>query len=170
MLEESKISPGDVEEITAFIGPYAYGVVGRPFEPGRSPQASAQFNLQYAIASLMVRGPLMLEHYEDGAVLHDGVLGFLRRVHVVEDPSIDTEFRSRLSISLRGGSRVEVECGPPRGHPENPMSRDEVIEKFMRNARRSSRPLDDGTAKEVVGRVLRMESMGDVKELVELLA
>jgi 2-methylcitrate dehydratase PrpD len=170
MLEESKISPGDVEEITAFIGPYAYGVVGRPFEPGRSPQASAQFNLQYAIASLMVRGPLMLEHYEDGAVLHDGVLGFLRRVHVVEDPSIDTEFRSRLSISLRGGSRVEVECGPPRGHPENPMSRDEVIEKFMRNARRSSRPLDDGAAKEVVGRVLRMESMGDVKELVELLA
>jgi hypothetical protein len=50
------------------------------------------------------------------------------------------------------------------------MSRDEVIEKFMRNARRSSRPLDDGAAKEVVGRVLRMESMGDVKELVELLA
>ncbi|MGC8969498.1 MAG: MmgE/PrpD family protein [Conexivisphaera sp.] len=170
LLEESRISPGDVEGITAFIGPYAYGVVGRPFEPGRIPQVSAQFNLQYALANVIVRGSPALEHYDEGAVLHEGALRFLPRVRVAEDRSIDTEFRSRLSITLRGGAREEFECGPPRGHPDNPISRDELIRKFLDAVRRSSRPLDDSTAREIIDRVLSMESMSTVRELVELLA
>ncbi|MGB9733346.1 MAG: MmgE/PrpD family protein [Conexivisphaera sp.] len=169
-VENSEISPEDVEEITAFIGPYAYGVAGRPFEQGDVPQASAQFNLQYAIANVIVRGRPSLEHYDNKSVLHGGVLKFLRRVHVVEDPSIDTEFRSRLSITLKGGNHLDVECGPPRGHPDNPVSSNDIVDKFIRIVGYSSKPLTVEAAKEVAHLVMGMDSMSDVRELIELLA
>mgnify|MGYP001773058987 CR=1 FL=1 len=168
-MERSGISPEDVEKITAFIGPYAYGIAGRPFEPGDIPQASAQFNLQYAIADVVVRGHPSLEHFDGKSVLHDGVLRFLRRVRVVEDPSIDTEFRSRISMTLRGGSHLDVECGPPRGHPDNPVGSKEIVEKFIRTSGYSSKPLGMDAAKELVRLVMRMDSMGDLRELIELL-
>ena len=55
------------------------------------------------------------------------------------------------------------------GHPENPISKQDLFNKFKDCARYSVRSLTEGQMERVIGMVDRLEEVEDVREIVRLL-
>lgn len=167
--EKHKIEAEDISEVIATVGPYAYNVAGQPFKDVKYPQVKAQFNIYYGLANALVRGNPRLEHYTEKYILAPEIQNFLHKVKVVEDKTIDTEFKAEVQIKLKDGKIYHKLCGPPKGHPENPITRDDIIAKFNGCAKFSTKPLSDEIIREVQEKILSLDKMADIKELIKLL-
>ncbi|MEM2320871.1 MAG: MmgE/PrpD family protein [Candidatus Bathyarchaeia archaeon] len=167
--EEYKISAEDVNEVVVIVGPYAYNLAGQPFKDAADPKVKSQFNVQYGVANVLVRGRPKLEHYTEKYIFDAKIQNFLPKVKVVEDKSIDTEFKAEVHVKLKSGKIYRKLCGPPKGHPENPITREDVIVKFHGCVGFSSKPLFDTTIKDILEKVLNLEKVDNIKEIISLL-
>jgi 2-methylcitrate dehydratase PrpD len=167
--EKYKITPGDVSEVIATVGSYAYNLVGHPFKVGDNIQVNAQFNIQYGVSNVLVRGKPSLEHYTEKYILDREVQNFIPKVKIVEDKTIDTEFKAELQIKLKGGETYRKLCGPPKGHPDNPIAQEDLMVKFEDCAKFSPKPLTDEIMRKVQDKILNLDKVADIKELIELL-
>lgn len=73
--------------------------------------------------------------------------------------------KNTLAITLRDGRTLERECRSARGDPSNPLSREELVARFLRTAGPVMRP---GTAQPAVDLLARLETLDDVRELMPL--
>ena len=66
------------------------------------------------------------------------VLRLYERVQICEDPRLTELFprlwASRVTLETNDGRVLEAEVTTPRGEPANPLSRDDIVEKFRRLA------------------------------------
>jgi 2-methylcitrate dehydratase PrpD len=101
----------------------------------------AQFSLPYTCAQIL-RGTAIGAQWFDPSQLHDpDVLALAARVHVTTDPEVEAERRvnpallkSRVSIELKDGRRFNLLRAIAHGHPDDPLSDQELREKFERLA------------------------------------
>lgn len=70
-----------------------------------------------------------------------------------------------MRVHTRDGRTIELDEIPNRGHPDRPLSDDEVREKFLRNA---TRRLDRGAAEKLLDVVWRLDELDSVAELAAL--
>ena len=71
-----------------------------------------------------------------------------------------------VSVVLKDGTRYTYTATIAKGHPENPMSEFEVLDKFRSNTKESLAP---GRCEALIGAVQRLESMDNVREPTDLL-
>lgn len=130
LCKEAKILPEEVDSIRIEMPPEAYDYVGGPFEPGNSPQVSAQFNAAYNVATAVKHRRFGLEHLESQAIQDPEVLALVDRVTIVtnDDPY---EFGPvTVTIKLRSGRTYVRRITTMKGHPANPMTDSECMEKL----------------------------------------
>jgi len=168
--EEYGINPADVDEVIVTVGPYTYNLVGQHFIGARDPRIKAQFSLYYAVSNVLVRGRPKLEHYTEKYILDPEIQSFSQKVKVIEDKTIDTEFRAEIQVKLKNGKIYHKVCGPPKGHPENPITQEDIIIKFRDCATFSSKPLSEGLIKDIQEKVFSLDKIEDIKEIIELLS
>lgn len=107
-----------------------------------------------------------LEQFLPDRLTDPSVDAFARdRVRVVTDPSLP-ETGTSVVVTLTDGAVVRHRLDVPRGDAEDPMSRDQVVEKFH-DARAGL--LDDGRAARVLELLDDLDGLGDVGELTALL-
>jgi 2-methylcitrate dehydratase PrpD len=128
---------------------------------------AAQFSLPFAVASALVGGRQGLDLFGDAARADRRILTLAERVRDEVDPALPfpLSFGGRLVVLTRGGRAVEVEELVNRGHPDRPLSDDEVVEKFLGCA---TRRLDSGTAEKLVETLMRLDELDSVRELAGL--
>ncbi|MCL6646290.1 MAG: MmgE/PrpD family protein [Dehalococcoidia bacterium] len=125
---------------------------------------------------------LLSTHYCVAAILHDRALTLAQFEPArYEDPALRrfaaerVEMRADDSLSgvqavveaeLADGSRISARCDHPRGAPENPLARAEIEEKFRLYAKGRLAP---ARIEEAIGAVARLEELGSVARLMDLL-
>ena len=136
--ERHAIRPDEIVEIRCQT---AAGPVPRLWEPlaaKHRPQNgyAAKFSLPYLIAVILVTGRAGLAEFTDEAVQDEAVLRVAARVGYDIDPAIDypRQFVGRVRITLSDGRVVEERQDRPRGGPDLPMTREELVAKFRGNA------------------------------------
>src|SRR5499426_4167078 len=92
--------------------------VGWPYKP--EGLTSAQLNLPYCVATLLIEGDVFVEQFTEAAVTDRGRIELSRKVEVVEDPAITARgarFRHmvRVDVYLRDGSMHTETREAPRG-------------------------------------------------------
>ncbi len=119
----------------------AAGPLPRLWEPLAAKQAppngyAAKFSLPYLLASILVRGRAGLADFTDEAAREESVRRVAARVFYDVDPSIDypRHFIGHVAIRLTDGTLLEERQDHPRGGPDFPMSREELVAKFRANA------------------------------------
>jgi 2-methylcitrate dehydratase PrpD len=164
------VRAGDVAEVRCFVPPAVTGIVCEPAAAKARPLTTyaAQFSLPFAVASAMVGGREGLDLFGAEALADRRVLALAERVRSVPDPTLPFPgaYPGRVRVVLRDGRVREAEEPINRGHPDRPLSDDEVEEKFARNARRR---LDPGSVAKVAWVVRRLEQAGSMEELAALL-
>ena len=95
-----------------------------------------KFSLQYSTAAMLVHGRVGLATYTPEALADDRVLDLARKVRyeIKEYASYPAAFPGGVRIVLRDGETIEADLPHQLGAPENPMTAEQVREKFRENA------------------------------------
>jgi 2-methylcitrate dehydratase PrpD len=136
--DEHGIRAGDVAAVRCRT---AAGPLPRLWEPLASKHAppngyAAKFSLPYLVAVILVKGRAGLAEFADDAVRDAEVLGLARRVTYELDPTIDypRQFVGDVEVTLTSGRVIRERRDRPRGGPDAPLTRQEVVAKFVGNA------------------------------------
>lgn len=159
-----EIGADDVEELVALVpGDVAVGLVLEPAERKQRPTTpyDAKFSLPYCIAALLVRGELGVNAFTAAAIEDEQVLEIAAKVTY---EVVEFENGNDLSGGIRakaGGRNLEARVLRPRGGPANPLSEEELREKFGRNA---SLALADDEVQRLLDTLAKLEdhSVADV--------
>ncbi len=94
-----------------------------------------KFSLQFQMAIGVLERAAGIAQFVDAKVRESRTRAMLERVFVHVDPEIDAlgynEMRMTVAIILKDGRRLFGRADKAKGHPKNPMSRDDLKEKFM---------------------------------------
>ncbi len=133
------IKPADVKELVCEV---AEGTVHRLWEPLASKQRppngyAAKFSTPFILASGFVRGGVGLDAFTDAAVHDPAVLALASKVRYVIDPAnpYPNAFTGHIRAVLNDGRVVEERQPHFRGGAQEPLTRADIEEKFMLNAR-----------------------------------
>ena len=132
---------------------------------------SAQLNLPFCVATLLLRGDVFVDEFTPEAVHDESRIALSRKVEVVHDPAITalgSKFRHkvRVEVHFTDGSREEETREAPRGSEQSFASSDEIVEKFRKLTRSTMKPSQQD---EVIGIVLGMEEIDDMVRLPQAL-
>jgi 2-methylcitrate dehydratase PrpD len=143
--------------------------VGWPYRP--EGLTSAQLNLPYCVATLLIEGDVFVEQFTEQAVHDSDRIALSRKVSVVEEPAITARgarFRHmvRVDVHLTDGSVHSETREAPRGSEHSFAPAEDIVEKF-RKLTRAALPKSQQDA--LVDAMLNVERLADAKELVRLL-
>ncbi|WP_423961522.1 MmgE/PrpD family protein [Bradyrhizobium sp.] len=129
--------PEDVVEIVCEV---AEGTVHRLWEPladkQRPPNGySAKFAVPYLLATGFVHGGVGLGAFTEGAIRDQRVLDLASKVKFVIDPEnpYPDNYTGHISATMRDGSVIEERQPYLRGGAQEPLRRQDVVDKFVLN-------------------------------------
>src|SRR6202790_320176 len=135
----ARVTADDVVEMVCEVGE---GTVHRLWEPLAAKQHpkngyAGKFSTPYCIAAGFVRGTVGLSDFSDAAVRDPAVLALAAKVRYAIDPKnpYPKNFTGHIRATLRDGSVAEGRQPYMRGGAQEPLSRADVEEKFLLNAR-----------------------------------
>src|SRR5437763_2302263 len=132
------IKPEDVTEIVCEV---AEGTVHRLWEPLADKQRprngyAAKFAVPYLLATGFVHGGVGLGAFTESAIRDERVLALAAKVKFVIDPDnpYPNNYTGHLCATLSDGSVLEERQPFLRGGAQEPLTRQDVIDKFALNA------------------------------------
>lgn len=132
----------------------------------------AKFSMEFCMAILLVDGKADQTRFTDAVVNRTDVQDMISRVRFYTDPEAEKagydKMTTILKITLKDGRVISGRADFGKGSPTNPMSYDEVAEKFLGCAEFAEWPMPK--AKQVVELVHKLEDVSDVRSLTALLS
>jgi 2-methylcitrate dehydratase PrpD len=168
LIKKLDISPEDVKSIEVGVNEGILLHGGTIFEP--TEVIEAQFSLRFSLALRLLKRSNDFRFYLDPKLWSDAaILAVGKKITLVADPSAqgDRRFACRIKIKCNGGEVVEGELAAPKGTSRNPLSKDEVTEKFLKMG---SAVLPNEKLRQVVEKIDNVETEGNMSSLVGLLA
>ncbi|SRR5579883_1299936 len=134
-----RVKAEDVVEMICDVGE---GTVHRLWEPLAFKQRPAngyagKFSTPYCVAAGFLRGNVGLSDFSDAAVRDPAVLAIASKVRYRIDPQnpYPKNFTGHIRATLRDGSVVEERQPHMRGGAQEPLTRTDIEQKFLLNAR-----------------------------------
>jgi aconitate decarboxylase len=143
--------------------------VGWPYRP--EGLTSAQLNLPFCVATLLLEGDVFVEQFTPKAVDDPVRIALSRKVEVLHDPAITAQgsaFRHKVSVDihLRDGSLESETREAPRGSEQSFATPGEIVEKFRKLTRHAMSATRQAA---LVDAVLDLDGLPDSRRLAELL-
>jgi 2-methylcitrate dehydratase PrpD len=143
--------------------------VGWPYRP--EGLTSAQLNLPFCVATLLLEGDVFVDQFKPEAVEDRARIELSRKVEVVHDPAITAQgsayrHKVRVDVHLRDGTVEGETREAPRGSEQSFASEAEIVDKFRKLARQV---MSERRQTALIEAVLGMEQLADGKRLAELL-
>ena len=161
---EHKINFADVAKMEVNIPPLRYA---RHYAAEVKTGLRGKFAINYVVAMCFLDGKLEIATFTDEKVNQPQVQDAFSKVKVIVDESIpEPGPYCPVSVELKDGRRHSYTAKIAKGDPRNPMTEAEVTEKFLSNSKAA---ISAARAKEVIAAVNRLESIGNVKTIVDLL-
>jgi 2-methylcitrate dehydratase PrpD len=97
-----------------------------------------KFSMEYCVAAAVLDGAVRLRSFDEDQVQRPAAQQLLRRVSIVHPPEAKawTSPSTRVTVRLRDSSALRAEVTRERGSPGDPLSWDELVEKYRDCARR----------------------------------
>jgi 2-methylcitrate dehydratase PrpD len=170
MQEKIPFGPDDVDEIVVHGSHVTVEHVGWPYEP--QGLTSAQLNLPFCVATLLLEGDVFVGQFSDEVVNDKNRIALSRKVRVVHDPSITergSNYRHmvRVDVKLKDGTRLEETVEAPRGSERSFASEADIVGKFMKLA---THTVARDKADAVVNAVLGAEKLAHAEAIAQALA
>jgi 2-methylcitrate dehydratase PrpD len=161
---EHNIRFSDVAKIAVSIPPLRYQ---RHYHPEIKTGLRGKFAINYVVALCILDGKLEIETFTDAKANHPQVQEALNKVQVIVDETIpEPGPYCPVTVELKDGTRFAYTARIAKGHPENPMTENEVLDKFRSNAKSV---ISEKQSKELIATVRKLETVNDVRKLVDLL-
>lgn len=171
LVEEKSVTPEELAEIKVTLTPSAYNLTGKPFEYGDNPKISAMYSIQYCVANALLRKSCKLRHFDESSVREPKIMEFIERVHTFSNPALDkrNQLATEMEVRMRDGAVYHKSVDFPRGVSENPLTKEELMEKFQDCVSYGGKPLPQENIERIISLVGTLEEVDDVRSLIPLL-
>jgi 2-methylcitrate dehydratase PrpD len=161
---ENKFDFADVAGIEVSIPPERYK---RHYHAEVKTGLRGKFAINYVVAMGILDGKLEIATFTDEKANRPLSQEALRKVKVIVDESIpEPGPYCPVSVELKNGTRFTYTARTAKGDPRNPMSEEEVLEKFRSNAKSV---ISDQQTEELLATMKNLEKLDKVGKMVELL-
>ena len=137
-VEGRTFAPEEIAEVVVSVPEPWVPIVLEPAGEKKTPRSAyeGKFSLQYAVASMLVRGHVGVTDFTEAAIADPDVLAVAAKVwHERGDFATYPEaFPGAARVVLASGKTFERMLPYQKGAPENPWSADDVRAKFRANA------------------------------------
>jgi 2-methylcitrate dehydratase PrpD len=168
LIREHGIKEKDVKEVEVHTSPVGYDTVGHPFEIRDNPQVDGQFSIPYTVAVAIQRGKVVLDDFEEAVVLQPRNAELAKKVVVQGDKSLP-KWSTVVTFQTLSGKSFSKRIDVMKGHPQNPLTREEFLEKFRDCARHAAKPIKSERLEEILASLESIEKIKDMNQLVKLI-
>jgi 2-methylcitrate dehydratase len=135
LVHEYDLAPEHVQRVTVHTLSRAAKILSDPSKYDPRTRETADHSLPYVLAAALVDRQVTPGSFTMEKILNPRIREQLRKVELVGDPEIDASFpklqRTIVKITLTDGRTLTHQLEFPKGDPRNPLSDQEVEEKFM---------------------------------------
>jgi 2-methylcitrate dehydratase PrpD len=161
--------PDDIERIVVHGSKATVEHTGWTYKP--EGMTSAQLNLSYCVATLLLEGDVFVDQFRDDMVADPTRMALAKRVQVVEDPNITalgSKFRHKVSVDvhLKDGTLLQETVEAPRGSEKTFATAADIQAKFVKLTRRV---LPQPQIERVMSLMLDLENLPDISVLTKAL-
>jgi len=169
LIRKYNIKAEDIEEATLYLHRgHLDTFMGQPFKIGDFPHANAAFSCQFMAANALLRGSVKPEHFSEESVRDPQINTLTKKIKLAELPDVQ-DLSAKLAVKMKDGRELSEFNDAPKGDPvRNPMSKDEIIDKFMANVD-FSQTVSTDNAQKVLKLLENLEELDSVNKIVELL-
>jgi 2-methylcitrate dehydratase PrpD len=161
-MKEHKFEAGDIASIHVDASPPGWQIC-TPKELKWNPRtvAECQFSLPYVVATVAYDKKIFLDSYTPQAMARRDVRELMSRISVSEDKSLPS-LAARIHTTLKDGRKLSKETIYMKGHPRNPLTEQELVDKFMMCVPYSAYKISDEVADNVIRAILNLDEVADV--------
>jgi 2-methylcitrate dehydratase PrpD len=162
--QEHRIDFANVAKIEVRIPPLRYQ---RHFHAEVKTGLRGKFAINYVVALCILDGKLEIETFTDARANNPQVQEALRKVQVIIDETIpEPGPYCPVSVELKDGTRFSHTAKIAKGHPENPMTESEILDKFRGNTKSV---IAQGHCEQLIATIQKLEAVDNVRTVVDLL-
>jgi 2-methylcitrate dehydratase PrpD len=156
----------DVDEIVhvqLVASPIVGSIVAEPRARKLRPATviDAKFSAYFTTALAFTEGQVTLGAFTADRLDDSGLLALADRIEFEADPSLDTS-SGRVAVSTTRGATLVHEVTALAGSPANPLSREQLVDKFIDCARHAVCPFDASSGRRFAEQILRLEEVDSV--------
>ncbi|MFC1917911.1 MmgE/PrpD family protein [Chloroflexota bacterium] len=170
LMREHHIASEDINQITVFVAGMAQTLC-EPLEVQRKPATSqdASRSLPYLVAVAATKGGVIVKDIAPQALKESATLQFTRKII----PEFDERFSisnklgpGKVEIKLTNGKSYSMEIETPYGNPLNPITWQDLTDKFRDCVSHSAQSLTSRSIEKMIDMVDHLEDVEDVSQLV----
>jgi 2-methylcitrate dehydratase PrpD len=161
---ENDFQFADVAKIEVSIPPERYK---RHYHAEVKTGLRGKFAINYVVAMAILDGKLEIPTFTDEKANEPRSQEALRKVNVIIDESIpEPGPYCPVTVELKNGKRLTHTATIAKGDPRNPMSEEEVLDKFRSNAHGV---ISDRQCAELIATIKNLDKVDNVRKVVDLL-
>jgi 2-methylcitrate dehydratase PrpD len=164
LIRQNDIKPADVEKIDLGAN---HAMVTSLLHHQPTTGLQGKFSMEYCLSILLLERKAGLPEYQDAVVRRADVQEMMKRVNFYIDPEAENagldKMTSILRIHLKGGNVLSGRAEFAKGSPSNPMTYDEVADKFRGCAEFAKWPA--AKTESVIASVKALDNLSDVSKL-----
>ena len=168
LIRKNDLKPADVEKID--IGT-SHNLTTTLYHHRPTTGLQAKFSMEFGLSILLLDRKAGLNEYTDAVVQRPDVQEMIKRVNFYVDPEAEAagfdKMTSILKVHLKDGRVLPGHADFAKGSPPNPMSFEEVADKFRGCAEFAKWPRDKTEG--VINFIRTLENSSDMSKLSGLL-
>jgi len=170
LVKEHDLQPAQVERVHIRSLARAADILADPSKYDPQTKETADHSLPYVIAAALADRQVTPLQFTPEKIMDPTIRAQLRKVEVVADPEIEKVFpelqRVVVTIRTTDGRRLVRQLDYPKGDPRNPLSDQEIAEKFTALA---EPVLSSPARQQVLDAVWNLEKLDSVSRLMDRL-
>ncbi|HEY1473337.1 MAG TPA: MmgE/PrpD family protein [Pseudolabrys sp.] len=170
MQEKTPFGADDIASIVVHGSQVTVEHVGWPYQP--QGLTSAQLNLPFCVATLLLEGDVFVDQFTDDVVDDQRRIELSKKVSVLHDPAITARGANyrhmvRVEVQLKNGAKLERTVETPRGSETSFASEADIVRKFKTLA---AHAVNGTQADEIVNLVLGADKLARAEQIAQALA
>jgi 2-methylcitrate dehydratase PrpD len=143
--------------------------LSQPLDANDFPHAGSAFNYKYHVATVLMNKSIKPEHFERACVHSPDVKSFMEKIRLEQLPGVERELLcARIRVTMETGEQYEKLIESPKGDPlGNPLSKDEILNKFISNLE-FSKKIDTSKSKKLISLLDKLEELENINEVINL--
>ena len=124
--------------------------------------------MRYSLANILMRKEARIEHYTDEYVQDPKVIDLTRNIKL--EPSVQSENRNtvEVTVKLKNGEVITGHAEKQRGYLDNPLTKEEIIDKFWKCVD-FSKTVSRQNAEKALAMLENLEEIDKISRIVDLL-
>jgi 2-methylcitrate dehydratase len=165
-----KVEIDAIESITVDTYWMAWNGIGsEPEKWHPTTRETADHSLPYIVAAALIDGTIEPATFSEERISDPRLRALIQKVTVREDPEFTKQYPNvvpcRIEVVSADGKRQLADISYPRGHAKNPMTDDEIEQKFYRMC---SSSLDLTRVKAILKSLWALDEVDDVGNVLDL--